>query len=53
MFVALIGDRRATLPADWTRETAVALVAETSFDASRGAGPGLFSDVKITDRPAS
>jgi hypothetical protein len=40
MFLAILGDRRATLPVDWTRETAVALAAETSFDASGGAGPG-------------
>ena len=40
MFVAILGDRRTTLPANWTRETAVALAAETTFDASAGAGPG-------------
>jgi hypothetical protein len=40
MFVAILGDRRATLSADWTNETAVALAAEASFDATAGAGPG-------------
>jgi hypothetical protein len=40
MFVAILGDRRSRLPADWTRETAVALAAEADFDASGGAGPG-------------
>jgi hypothetical protein len=40
MFVAILGDRRATLPAGWTNETAVALAAETSFDASGDPGPG-------------
>jgi hypothetical protein len=40
MFVAVLGDRRSTLPATWTNETAVALAAETTFDASTGAGPG-------------
>jgi hypothetical protein len=40
MFVAILGDRRTTLPAHWTRETAVALAAEAAFDASAGAGPG-------------
>ena len=40
MFVAILGDRRTTLPAGWTKETAVALAAEASFDASAGAGPG-------------
>jgi hypothetical protein len=40
MFVAILGDRRSTLPATWTRETAIVLAAETAFDASGGAGPG-------------
>jgi hypothetical protein len=40
MFVAILGDRRSTLPADWTNETAVAIAAEAEFDASGGAGPG-------------
>jgi hypothetical protein len=60
MFVALIGDRRAALPADWTRETAVALVAEASFDASRGAGPeasltfvGVAGDLEVQVPPGS
>jgi hypothetical protein len=40
MFVAILGDRRSNLPADWTSETAVAIAAEAEFDASGGAGPG-------------
>jgi hypothetical protein len=40
MFVAILGDRRMRLPADWTSETVLALAAEASFDASGGAGPG-------------
>jgi hypothetical protein len=40
MFVAILGDRRTTLPADWTSETAVALAAEATFDATGGAGAG-------------
>jgi hypothetical protein len=40
MFVAVLGDRRSTLPANWTKETAVAIAAEARFDGSGGAGPG-------------
>jgi hypothetical protein len=40
MFVAILGDRRSTLPANWTKETAIAIAAEADFDASDGAGPG-------------
>jgi hypothetical protein len=40
MFVAILGDRRSTLPADWTKETAITIAAEADFDASSGAGPG-------------
>ncbi len=40
MFVAILGDRQSKLPANWTKETAVALAAEAHFDASGGAGPG-------------
>jgi hypothetical protein len=40
MFVGILGDRRTRSPANWTRETAVALAAEATFDASAGAGPG-------------
>jgi hypothetical protein len=36
MFVAILGDRRSRLPADWTKETAIALAAEADFDASGG-----------------
>jgi hypothetical protein len=40
MFVAILGDRRSTLPANWTKETAIAIAAEADSDASDGAGPG-------------
>jgi hypothetical protein len=40
MFVAILGDRRTILPADWTKETAIAIAAEAEFDASAGAGSG-------------
>jgi hypothetical protein len=40
MFVAILGDRRSTLPANWAKETAIAIAAEADFDASGGAGPG-------------
>ena len=31
---------QSTLPADWTKETAIAIAAEAAFDAAAGAGPG-------------
>jgi hypothetical protein len=40
IFVAILGDRRSTLPANWTKETAIAIAAEVAFDAAAGAGPG-------------
>ena len=40
MFVAILGDRKTRLPADWTSETVLAIAAEASFDATAGAGPG-------------
>jgi hypothetical protein len=40
MFVAILGDRQGTLPANWTKETAIAIAAEAAFDAAAGAGPG-------------
>jgi hypothetical protein len=40
MFVAILGDRRSTLPANWTTETAIAIAAEAAFDATAGVGPG-------------
>jgi hypothetical protein len=40
MFVAILGDRQSTLPANWTKETAIAIAAEADFDASGGAGLG-------------
>ena len=39
MFVAILGDRQSTLPANWTTETAIAIAAEAAFDAAAGAGP--------------
>jgi hypothetical protein len=39
-FGAILGDRRSTLPANWTQETAIAIAAEAAFDAAAGAGPG-------------
>ena len=38
MFVAMLGDRQGTPPANWTKETAIAI--EPAFDAASGAGPG-------------
>jgi hypothetical protein len=40
MFVAILGDRHSTLPADWTKETAIAIAAEAALDAAAGVGPG-------------
>jgi hypothetical protein len=40
MFVAILGDRQSTLPANWTKETVIAIAAEAAFDAAGGAGPG-------------
>jgi hypothetical protein len=40
MLVAILGDWQSTLPADWTKETAIAIAAEAAFDAASGAGPG-------------
>jgi hypothetical protein len=40
MFIAILGDRHSTLPADWTKETAIAIAAEAALDAAGGAGPG-------------
>jgi hypothetical protein len=60
MFIAILGDRRSRLPADWTKETAVAVAAETSFDAAAGAGQdaaltfvGLFGDLQVRVPPGS
>ena len=36
MQVAVFGDQRATVPPDWTEETAVALAGDVRIDASRG-----------------
>ena len=40
MLVAILGDRQSMLPADWTKETAIAIAAEAAFDAAAGAAPG-------------
>jgi hypothetical protein len=40
MFVAILGDRQSTLPASWTKETAIAIAAEAAFDVAAGVGPG-------------
>jgi len=50
MFVAILGDRKMRLPADWKS-------GDRRIDVTDGSGPeiqlkvwGLFSDVKVTDR---
>jgi hypothetical protein len=60
MFVAILGDRRSTLPSDWTKQTVLAVAAETQFDASAGAGRdasltfiGLFGDLEVRVPPGS
>jgi hypothetical protein len=60
MILAILGDRQSKLAAHWTKETAVALAAETSFDASGGAGPGatltfvgLGGDLELRVPPGS
>ena len=60
MFIAILGDRRRRLPSAWTKETAVAVAAETSFDASGGTGRnasltfiGLFGDLVLRVAPGS
>jgi hypothetical protein len=40
MFVAILGDRQSTPPANWTKETAIAIAAEAAFDVAADAGPG-------------
>ncbi len=40
MYVTMLGDRQATLSADWTRETIVSVLGDTRIDASAGAGTG-------------
>jgi hypothetical protein len=40
MFVSILGDRRATLPANWTKETIVLVLGDARIDASAGAGTG-------------
>jgi hypothetical protein len=60
MFVAILGDRKSTLPASWTKETAVAIAAEAEFDATGGAGPdasltfvGLLGDLVVRVPPGT
>jgi hypothetical protein len=40
MIVSILGDRRATLPAGWTTETIVSVLADAQIDASAGAVTG-------------
>jgi hypothetical protein len=40
MYVTILGDRRTTLPAAWTKETIVSVLADARIDASAGAGTG-------------
>ena len=40
MHLTIFGDRRATLPAGWTKETIVSVLGDTQIDASAGAGAG-------------
>ena len=60
MFVAILGDRRSALPADWTKETAIAIAAEAEFDAFGGAGArasltfvGVAGDLVVRVPPGS
>jgi hypothetical protein len=60
MLIAILGDRRSTLPADWTKQTVLAVGAEAQFDASTGAGRdatltfiGLFGDLDIRVPPGA
>jgi hypothetical protein len=60
MMLAILGDRRSALAANWTKETALAIAAETSFDASAGTGPGatltfigLGGDLELRVPPGS
>jgi hypothetical protein len=49
MFVAILGDRKMRLPADWKS-------GDRRIEVTDGSGPrsskvwGLYSDVKVTDR---
>ena len=40
MYVSILGDRRVALPAGWTKETIVSVLADAQIDASAGAGTG-------------
>jgi hypothetical protein len=40
MIVTILGDRRATLPANWTKETIVSVLGDAQIDASAGARMG-------------
>ena len=40
MYMTILGDRRATLPAGWTKKTIVSVLGDTQIDASAGAGTG-------------
>ena len=60
MHVTILGDRRITLRAAWTKETIVSLFGDARIDASAGAGPGakltfvaLAGDMVIRVPPGS
>lgn len=40
MIVAIFGDRRSTLPPDWTNETVVAVFGDPDLDSLSGSGSG-------------
>jgi hypothetical protein len=40
MYVTILGDRRATLPTGWTKETILSVLSDAQIDASAGAGAG-------------
>jgi hypothetical protein len=45
MFVAILGDRKSTLPANWIKETAIAIAAEAAFDAGGWCRTGGLADL--------
>jgi hypothetical protein len=54
VFVVVFGDRRTTLPVNWTKETAVAILGDATLDSSAGAAPhasltfvGIGSDLEL------
>lgn len=60
MILTIFSDRRGALPADWTKETAVAIFGDAWLDGSSTAGPrasltfvGLFGDLTVRVPPGS